>query len=324
MTAGGVKSGKSKVESPAGAPRLTFHFPFFHFSLCALMLIGVDVGGTKIAVAAATPEGRIVASRRFPTSARAVDDIVGAVKELQAVLRLADARSPLRPEGFGGRAGQVGVSVPGLLSPDGETVRWAPNVPGWIDLPLRRRLEDALGAPVVLGWDGHAALLAEAWLGAARGFRNVALLAIGTGVGGAAIVDGRLLRGRDGIAGAAGWMTDADAKADHARDGELESLVSGPAIEGRGGWENAEMMADVHRRIGMACASLVSLLNPERVILAGGTGVRLDPAKILAVVRERAQPQAREGVDVVTAQCGEEAGVLGAMCFVSQKLKVES
>lgn len=282
------------------------------------MLIGVDVGGTKIAVAAATPEGRIVASRRIPTTTRAVDEIVGAVEDLRKALRLTDARSPLRPEGFGGQAGQIGVSIPGLLSPDGETVRWAPNVPGWTDLPLRRRLADALGAPVVLGWDGHAALLAEAWLGAARGLRNVALLSIGTGVGGAAIVDGRLLRGRDGIAGAAGWMTDPDAKADHAKDGDLESLVSGPAIERRGGWGNAELMADIHRRVGMACASLVSLLNPERVILAGGAGVRLDPAKILAVVRERAQPQAREGVEVVTAQCGEEAGVLGAMCFVRE------
>ena len=269
------------------------------------MFIGVDVGGTKIAVAAATPEGRIVASRRIPTTARAVEEIIGTVKELQAVLRLADARS-----------GQVGVSVPGLLSPDGETVRWAPNVPGWTDLPLRRRLEDALGAPVVLGWDGHAALLAEAWLGAARGLRNVVMLTIGTGVGGAAIVDGRLLRGRDGIAGAAGWMTDPDAKADPAKDGELESLVSGPAIERRGGWGDAKLMADVHRRVGSAAASLVSFLNPERLILGGGVGVRLDPAKVQVVIRERAQPQAREGVDVVRAELGEDAGVLGAMCFV--------
>ena len=189
------------------------------------LLIGVDVGGTKIAIAAATPEGRIVARERIPTTERAVEDIIECVRRLRGTLRLADARS-----------GQVGVSVPGLLSPDGESVRWAPNVPGWNGLPLRRRLEEALGLPVRLGWDGHAALLAEAWLGAARGLRQVVMLVIGTGVGGAAIVDGRLLRGRDGIAGAAGWMTDPDARADHAKDGDLESLAAGPAIERRGGW----------------------------------------------------------------------------------------
>ena len=271
------------------------------------LLVGVDVGGTKIAIAAATPEGRIVAQERVPTTDRAVDSIIEGVRRLE----IRGATS-------------LGVSVPGLLSPDGGSVRWAPNVPGWNGLPLRRRLEEALGLPVRLGWDGHAALLAEAWLGAARGLRQVVMLVIGTGVGGAAIVDGRLLRGRDGIAGAAGWMTDPDARADHAKDGDLESLAAGPAIERRGGWGDAKLMEDVHRRIGMACASLVSFLNPERVILGGGVGVRLDPGKVMAVIRERAQPTARENLDVVRAALGEDAGVLGAMCFASEKLKVES
>ncbi|MBE3578199.1 MAG: ROK family protein [Limnochordales bacterium] len=207
-------------------------------------VVGVDIGGTKIAAAALTSGGEWLARAR----PRAVtpDDGEACFESLRQVVgEVVDcvAASP--------RA--IGVSMAAVVDRRTGTVIWAPNLPAWDGFPLAERLRSEFGSPVFVDFDGHMALLGEYWLGAGRGVRNVCMMVVGTGIGGGLIADGRLIRGSCGIAGAFGWMAGeglADVGLQMAggrrraepypgwscrwpQIGWLESLAAGPAILAR-------------------------------------------------------------------------------------------
>jgi glucokinase len=157
------------------------------------LAIGVDVGGTKVAAGVVDENGQILAKLKRSTPAaspaRTEQAIADAVTELLA----------------GHRVGAVGLGAAGFIDSDRATMLFAPNL-AWRDEPLKQRVEERLGRDVLVENDANASAWAEARFGAARGYRDLMLVAVGTGIGASLIIGGELYRGRWGIAGEPGHM----------------------------------------------------------------------------------------------------------------------
>ncbi len=290
--------------------------------------IALDVGGTKIAGALVTGNGRIRQRAQVPLDTR------GGSRAVRQVLALAE-RLAAEGDALG-----VGAAVPAVIDRTRRTVVWAPNIRGWRRVPLAELLERSLGLPALLEQDGHAAALGERWRGAARGVRNVVMLVIGTGIGGGMILDGRPYRGSDGLAGAVGWFTaDEPPCRSGLRLPALESLAAGPGIARRAGLASnrseevfaaaaagdeaaGRVVAETAEILGLAIADVVSLLNPDLVVLGGGVGAgaanQLLP-RIRQMVRACAQPVSARRVRIVRSRLGSDAGLLGVAHEVFQR-----
>jgi glucokinase len=282
--------------------------------------IGIDVGATRVKVLAVTPAGRPVAHAEASTT--------GSTRRWQASVRRAVAE-------VGRRRSTViaaGVAAPGLASPDHRSIACMPErLPGIEGLDWQEFFAAAHAVPVVN--DAQAALLGEAWLGAARGTRHAVLLTLGTGVGGAAMIDGRLLRGRLGRAGHFGHMSLDPAGAPDivGTPGSLEDAIGDCSLRTRTGGrfsstkalvaacrggdpEARRVWASSVRALAAAVASIVNALDPEIVVIGGGIA-RSGPALFVPLRRhlERFEwrPQGAR-VRVVAAALGDRAGAYGA------------
>jgi glucokinase len=296
-------------------------------------VLAVDIGGTKTVVARVTGSGEIVSRRREATSTAGPQSVT---EQLVDLLREQCDEAVLA----------VGIGIPAVLEPDTDRVIWGPNLPGFRDVHLREALERALDLPVLIEYDGHTAVLGEWWQGAGRGYHDVVFTIIGTGIGGGMVLGGRLHRGISRLAGAAGWFTlSTDYQMDDAvrQYGHWEHLAAGPGIlrRARGGIQAGrpstlsadglstevvfaaarsgdllarEIVADTARIIGIGVANIVSLVNPELVILGGGVGMQADLLlePVRRVVREQAQPISGQAVRIEVSRLGEDAGLLGA------------
>jgi glucokinase len=190
-------------------------------------VVGIDIGGSKIAAAVGDRDGNVISRTRRPTepSGRARDDVARLVADVRELVA-ADGRTLAD-------VAAIGVSAPGPLDPSGRHVVAPPNLPGWKDVALADWLEDALAVTVRLENDANAAALAEWRFGAGRGFRHVVYLTMSTGVGGGLILDGKLYRGGGGAAGEIGhtrvdWGAEAEPCACGNR-GCLEAYIGGAA-----------------------------------------------------------------------------------------------
>lgn len=290
--------------------------------------IALDVGGTKIAGALVTGGGRILERAQVSLDAR------GGSRAVRQVLALAE-RLAAEGDALG-----VGAAVPAVIDRARRTVVWAPNIRGWRRVPLAELLERSLGLPALLEQDGHAAAIGESWRGAARGVPNVVMLVIGTGIGGGMILDGRPYRGSDGLAGAVGWFTaDEPPCRSGLRLPGLESLAAGPGIARRAGVASGRseevfaaaaagdeaarrVVAETAEILGLAIADVVSLLNPDLIVLGGGVGAgaadQLLP-RIRQIVRACAQPVSARRVRIVRSRLGSDAGLLGVAHEVFQR-----
>jgi glucokinase len=299
-------------------------------------VLAVDIGGTKIAAARVTGEGYIASRRRETTATAGPGAVIDQLTHLLGGLR-DESDEPVLA---------VGVGIPAVLEPGSDRVIWGPNLPGFRNVSLRESLESVLHLPVYIEYDGHTAVLGEWWRGAGRGFQNVVFVIVGTGIGGGMVLDGRLYRGTDRLAGAAGWFTLAtqpgEEEPEHRR-GHWEMLAAGPGITRRaleglaagrpsrlspqdltaeqvfdaaraGDVFAQEIVSETARIIGIGVANIVSLVNPELVILGGGVGTQadliLEPVRRL--VRAQAQPVSGRSVRIEVSQLGEDAGLLGA------------
>lgn len=195
-----------------------------------------------------------------------------------------------------------------------------------------------LALPVRLERDANAILLGEAWRGAARGHRNAVLLTLGTGVGGALLVDGAVYRGRDGYAGELGHLTiDPDGPpCGCGNRGCLEAFASGTALRRRTGREGEAVfaaaeagdadaraaVAEVGTALGIALAGLANVFNPSAVILGGGMVARahLFWDAMLAEMRRRAFAPVTAGLEVLPARLGDDAGLLGAARLILEQV----
>jgi glucokinase len=294
-------------------------------------VIAVDLGGTKLASALFTVDGKILARSEVKLAGaqgKAVGQLIGAAIECH----LAVAQN-LRLSG-------IGVCVPGIVDKRG--VVWAPNIPGWKNYPLRAELVRRFGRMnVTIRSDRTCYILGEAWKGAAQDCSDAIFLAVGTGIGAGILVDGNVIEGAQGIAGAIGWMAlqrpwlakygscgcfeysgSGAGLARYAKDISKRNLFPAEII----GSYNTNRVAKqtINHAIefwGMAVANMVSVFNPQKIIVGGGV---FGPAKrfLPAIRREAkkwAQPIAFRHVKIEPSKLGRDAGLYGAAFIAKTK-----
>lgn len=162
--------------------------------------IGVDMGGTNLRIAAITREGQLLEKVTLGVKvALGRDYVIGEMCD--AIHRLTD-----QYRGTGRFLG-AGIGVPGIIDVEAGIMRKSANLPGWTDYPVRDEIERRLGARVALDNDANVAALGEKWLGAARDADNMAMLTLGTGIGGAIVLNGKIFYGMSGMAGEFGHVT---------------------------------------------------------------------------------------------------------------------
>lgn len=307
------------------------------------LIIGVDLGGTNVRSAVVDAKGCISHHAKIRVAGRgSAEQVVDRVVE--CVHRTMD--------GCGrGNVRGIGVGTPGLIIAETGTVVFAPNVPGWVDLPLKTILEDRLGLPVVIENDANAAALGEHWIGAGAGFRHMICITLGTGVGGAIILDNRIWRGANGAGGEVGHMTVVEdgVRCGCGAPGCLEAYASAPAIArqarqalkdgqtsrltdlcgsdpekidaamvAQAAREGDPVACEVMRRagtlLGIAVSSLTNLLNPELFVICGGVvnAGGLLFEPVWTEVRKRAYKWSQSILKIVPAKLGDDAGIIGA------------
>ena len=313
------------------------------------MLLGIDIGGTKIAFALADPSGRILARHRRKTEPTGDPD-----RDLDRIAY--DVRALLAKAGAGeGALQRIGVSVPGPLDTERGLVVRPPNLPNWEAVRVAPRLEAEIGCPVSLENDANAAALAEYHFGAGQGTQDMVYLTVSTGVGGGIILAGRLHRGRIGSAGELGhtpveWPGEACAC---GLKGCLEAHIGGAALTRRfrdrvpedsaclalsGGrealtpvhWIEAAHAGDpwalgeldrFNRYAARAIVHIAFALAPEVVVLgtiAVAAGEALCLAPIRARVAERVWPHQAPYMKIVPAALGDDLAYRAGLCVALQ------
>jgi glucokinase len=311
-------------------------------------VVAVDMGGTNLRAAFfpdAQPEP--ASQRKIATQAQEGPDAV-----LQRLVGLIRDVAPAGPARL-----RIGVAAPGPLDPRRGMVFGAPNLPGWHAVPLRDRLEDALGCPVFVGNDANLGALGEWRHGAGQGVQNLLYLNLGTGIGAGVIADGRLLLGARGLAAELGHMTvvPEGPVCGCGQHGHLEAVANGPALArqaveriragepsslapdvragkriggrdvGQAARAGDPLASDIVTRAGMAVgshlASLVHAFNPEVIVLGGGVStlgdVLLDPMK-RTLHAQLMSPAYAEGLRLELAALGDDAGLIGAMVLARE------
>ncbi len=299
-------------------------------------VIGIDLGGTAIKLGRFSEDGTCLQSLTVATPQPATPTAVVEAM-VEAITHLNPSQEAISLTASSAIAA-IGVGTPGPADAAGRIARVAINLSGWRDVPLADLLEAKTGYPTVLANDANCAGLGEAWLGAGRRFRNLILLTLGTGVGGAIIMDGKLFTGHQGAAGELGLITlNPDGPAcNSGNQGSLEQYASVQAIRRRTGKEPAELgqMAregdtfalefweSYGHDLGVGLASLIYVLTPEAIIIGGGVSASAEfffPAT-LAEIERRVLPSSRAGLQLLTADLGNQAGMVGAAKLAWQKV----
>ena len=241
-------------------------------------VLGVDVGGTKIAAGVIDADGVLLRSVSVPTPRESNPDSV--LNALLSAVRRADATDALA----------VGVGCAGPMTAGGETVS-PMNIPGWRDFPLLAQLRKHLDRPVVIDGDAKALAVGEGWKGAGVGVASFLAMVVSTGVGGGVVVDGRLLHGSHSNAGHVGHLVvvPEGALCPCGSRGCLEAEMSGTAIARRTGAPAQKApLSEVLRAgklLGQGLASVVNLLDLELVAIGGSVALGYGGPFFSAVAR---------------------------------------
>ena len=314
------------------------------------LVCAVDLGGTNLRAANIDRDGRIY--ERFKTATPKTDNADEIVSAIVAAVRECETAGLNR----GAQIQAVSVVVPGSVQAGTGVVVNAPNIPSLPGFRLASALSEAIDRPVLLENDANAAALGEMWQGAARNCKTIICLTLGTGVGGAIILDGQLWRGVDGTAGEIGHASvepfdgvkckcgnvgclevyaSGTAIVRMAREGSAQqassSLNSIPAAEWTseriaGAAIEGDLLAlDVFRKagayLGIAMANVINIFNPEMIVVGGGVSAAWDlfVQHAREEVMRRAFPVPAQRCQIVRAECGDDAGLLGAAWLALRK-----
>lgn len=313
----------------------------FQFNPDAALVVGVDVGGTKMAGGLANLAGRSVARKTVTVETGPSDSYKRLVDLIESLLAEADPGDQIRG---------IGLGVAGVTNLSEGIVTLSPGL-DWSNFPLGPQLERHFGLPVYLDNDVNTILLGERWFGAARESNHVLCVAIGTGIGASLLLGGHIYRGANEAAGEVGYFATDRTALQHpsfSRNtyGFLEEQAAGPGIGRRGTMIFGRPMAapevmrmaaagdpravaivnETVQHIGLAIANMVLLVNPEMVILTGGVMRSAD--LLLPGISEIITRLVPYPPQVVLSELKEEAGVLGAVSLVLEadrrSIKVEA
>ncbi|MCB9881960.1 MAG: ROK family protein [Planctomycetes bacterium] len=280
--------------------------------------IGLDVGGTKIHAVLLDTQGSVLRERRERTPrADTPDGVLAACVSL--VGDLCDGACPAA----------VGIGFPGLVDRERGIVRSSVILPCWVDVPIAAILRDRLGVPCVLDNDVNQAARAEVALHPAADVRTMVFLTVGTGIGGALVIDGRILAGATGLAGELGHIA-VPGFFDPCvcgRRGCVGTVASGTGIERMAGLERGALMhtdlrhavvehaiARAARALGHALASVMNVLNPALLVIGGGVSELGTQwfSLVEAEARREAFPEIAAACRFETARAGRAGGAIGA------------
>lgn len=281
--------------------------------------IGVDLGGTNIKIVVISNDGDVLEYLTCDT-ADSEGSWAQTIKHNVALIEKQRGQSPCH----------IGLAAPGLAAKDGRSIAYMQGrlkgLQGFV-------WQDFLESRVVVLNDAHAALLGEVWRGAAQGYRNAILLTLGTGVGGAVLVDGRLIKGQIGRAGHLGHVTvNSDGSPDIVNaPGSLEQMIGNYNVSERSGgrFTSTRLLVEAHlhgnneattiwlrsiHHLAAAVASFINAFDPEIVIVGGGIAqagsALFDPLR-KELDRFEWRPMGHT-VQVIPAALGEKAGAIGA------------
>jgi glucokinase len=312
--------------------------------------IGVDLGGTNIVCAIVNYQGKIINRLKVPTLAERGKE--ATIKRIIETIHENIVQSTIAPGDITG----IGIGAPGPLDVKRGMINFAPNLPGWRDVPLRKILEDEFNMKVVLENDANAAAWGERCFGAGQGVNNLVCFTLGTGIGGGIIIDGKIYHGSNYGAAELGHMTvNKDGpRCNCGNYGCLEAYSSATGIKNRiknrikegikseflnfdedklfeslrlksifeaarkGDKLTKSVVEEAISYLGIAIANIANILNPEMVVLVGG--ITNEGEKLLiplkGEVKKRAFYSNYKSLKIVIGELGGNAGVLGAAALL--------
>jgi glucokinase len=313
------------------------------------VVAGIDIGGTKIAVALETLAGERAAARRLPTEVergpeKILENVSSAIEEMLAET--------------GAQLTAVGIGCPGPIDIERGLALSPTNLPEWIDFPLVETIKNRFSVPIVLDNDANAAALGEYFYGAGRGFRNLLYVTISTGIGGAIICEGNI---HHGVGASAGEVGHTIVKADGVRclcgtKGCLETIASGLSIARRmretlaarngkatadleeitaetvveavrNGDETArEIWNETIKYLAIGIGNAITVIAPEAVVVGGGVSEagELLLAPLRREIGKNVTMLPIEKVEIRKASLGSESGVCGALMLAQYALQKQN
>ncbi|CAH0120637.1 MULTISPECIES: ROK family protein [unclassified Paenibacillus] len=302
--------------------------------------IALDIGGTFVKYGLVTEQGEVLVSDRMPTNPEEGRE--------RLVARLVETAERLRGAAEGLHVAGIGVSTAGIVdSSTGEVVGGVENIPHWKHVQVKRELESRTGLETKVVNDVNAMALGEAWMGAGRGEKTFVCIALGTGVGGAIVIDSKLYEGARFRAAEIGYMrTNASQTDCYERRAATSALVrrarellpAGAAapreLDGKAIFQQA-LAGDAYYGeslnawlddVAQGIADVICMLDPGLIIVGGGVSEQKTfLTERLAAIVERYLPEdLRGGTAIVPAVCGNKAGMLGAVSlFVNERAGAE-
>ncbi len=315
--------------------------------------LAIDIGGTKISIAAGTDRGRIlhyaeIKTRTGRQTRDCVDELMRVVEEVRRTL----------PPNHSKLCG-IGVCLPGAVNTSRGVVPQSPNLPGWKGLPLAKMLGGRFKLPVCMVNDANAAAIGEMLFGAAKGSKNFIYVTVSTGVGGGIVINGRLLEGSSFVAGEVGHTTVVPGGdlCNCGKRGCLEAYTSGTSIERyvakkiretnyqalekfrfEGRLSARELSAAARQKdplalaafgragryLGIGLANVLNTVNPSLAVLGGGVIQSAPPlfwAELKKNLRKEAWSEALHGFRMSRTKLGSKVGNLGALAVIFEALK---
>ena len=320
-------------------------------------IIGVDIGGTKVAAGLVAPSGEIRYHTRVPMAANN-----GAASGLAAVTQAIDEVCAKAKIADGALQG-IGICAPGPLDPNTGVILNPPNVPCWRNFPLADEISRKYNVPVKVDNDANAAALAEALWGAGRGFRNIFYATLGTGIGTGIVFDGHIYHGRTGAAAEGGHVS-IDYRGPLCACGKpgcIEVFASGPAIAKRaqallsangtqasvlrhlanGNNVTTEMVGEAYAQgdsvatetlretvqlLSLWLGNMIDLLEPDVIIIGGGVAAMMKP--FFGEIRDRLPGccvnRRCQEIPLVMACYGADAGIAGGAALAAEVLSAKA
>lgn len=316
------------------------------------LAIGIDIGGTKISLAAGDRHGRILDSRLLPT--------LSGVKTKECIRHLLEElRSMTHSKRFKGKIAGIGIGIPGAVDSQKGVIPFSPNLPGWKGIPLKSLVQRKLRLPVFIENDANAAALGEKIYGQGQGLDSFIYMTVSTGIGGCLVIHGKLWQGASFVAGEVGHMkiVPQGEPCKCGMRGCLEAYASGTSIAriaqkklspaqiqkilsysskaqltaktlgraARSGYAPAvARFREAGFYLGIGIANLLNTVNPEKVILGGGVFKSAPPEfweAMMKSCRENAWPEAMKAVKIVLSKLHGRGGDLGALALVFEHQK---